>query len=235
MNQSLASLSRKVARSSLCIFDLDGTLVNLEQLNYGDFQKIIKEHFGITPSNEEYQRYFSGRGSLTGFQQYLTARNLTGEDAQVLQREFIAKKRTALTNDFQNQVKIQKGAQEFLSILKQKNINTVLATSTGREFCKLIMNRTGLRNYFDSIINREDVVHIKPDPEIFMKALEQFSTPAADAIVFEDSINGIEAAHAAKIYCIGFHNPGMNDGFIALSDAVIESYTELVMGIRGIS
>ena len=227
MNDSISILLKKIQGARLFIFDLDGTVVDLEDLNFGLFHEIIREKLHEEISNEEYQQYISGRGSFTGFEQYLAAHSLNINQADDLHLLFLAKKQRGLHTNYATHVRIQPGVVEFLSFLKNMQKHTALATSTGKEFSTLILTQSELSIYFELILDREDVAQIKPDPEIFNKALQYFQTKPGEAIVFEDSINGIQAAHSAGIFCVGIHNQGRNDAFISHADAVIEEFTDL--------
>jgi putative hydrolase of the HAD superfamily len=71
------------------------------------------------------------------------------------------------------------------------------------------LTRLGLIHYFEKIICGDDVPpgRTKPNPDIFLKALEELKITADEAIVFEDSPNGVKAAHTAGIYVVAVPNP----------------------------
>ncbi len=63
----------------------------------------------------------------------------------------------------------------------------------------LTVERGGLMGYFDFIIGGDEIINSKPDPEIFLKACEKADVAAGEAIVLEDSENGLLAANAGDI------------------------------------
>ncbi len=221
-----------INNARLAIFDLDGTLANLEDLNFYTFSEIVNKNLNRTVTNDDYQNHFSGRGSLFGFETYLTANGLSSENAKELQKQFSALKKKELEYNFDKHVSVIKGAYSFLSYLANAGIHRSLATSTGRVFSRLILDKTELIAHFEHIVDREDVIHIKPNPEIFIKALDAFSCNASEAVVFEDSVNGIRAAKAAGIYCIAILTPGKNDSFVGEADYVVNTYEDILRDIE---
>lgn len=66
-----------------------------------------------------------------------------------------------------------------------------------------ILEKTGIIHYFDAIVDGNDVSNAKPDPEVFLRAAELLNTVPENAIVFEDSVAGIQAANIANMTSIG--------------------------------
>ena len=94
------------------------------------------------------------------------------------------------------------GVREILDFLKARNIPIALATSTGRERTLRRMELTGLGSYFSAIITGDQVVHSKPDPEIYQLACRALGTDPAQTIAVEDSRNGILSASQAGMKVI---------------------------------
>ena len=102
-------------------------------------------------------------------------------------------------NAEKNGIEVKKGAIELLNYLKSNGVNIALATSTMKQRGLKILEQTKLLNFFDYMLFGDLVKRTKPDPEILKTILEKFSISAHDAIVFEDSYNGIKAANEAVI------------------------------------
>ena len=68
---------------------------------------------------------------------------------------------------------------------------------------RMILKKVHLINQFDAIVDGNDVVKGKPNPEVFLKAAKELNTAAKDCIVFEDSVAGIQAANTANMVSIG--------------------------------
>ncbi|MBU4351280.1 HAD-IA family hydrolase [Candidatus Parcubacteria bacterium] len=107
-----------------------------------------------------------------------------------------------LKNRIEETARLTPGAEMFLQDLKMRNKKLALASSTIFRFVSLMLSHFKLETLFDVILTAESIKKGKPDPEIYLKALEQIKLPAANCLVFEDSDAGIKAASAAKIICI---------------------------------
>ena len=59
-----------------------------------------------------------------------------------------------------------------------------------------------IREYFEVIKTREDVEKVKPDPALYRVAIEELGIKPSEAVVFEDSLNGLKAAIAAGLTCV---------------------------------
>ena len=86
-----------------------------------------------------------------------------------------------------------------LENLKKKNIKMAVASSTRYERVLSNLKSIKVDHYFDAIIGGDQIQHGKPAPDIFLKAVELLEVSKEDALVLEDSKNGILAAHAGNI------------------------------------
>ena len=87
----------------------------------------------------------------------------------------------------------------ILEDLKKKNIKMAVASSTRYERVLSNLKSIKVDHYFDAIIGGDQIQHGKPAPDIFLKAVELLGVSKEDALVLEDSKNGILAAHAGNI------------------------------------
>ena len=96
-------------------------------------------------------------------------------------------------------MKNKPGLCELINYLQKKEIKLALASSSSKETIDEYNHLAGFDNVFDYIIAGNMVEHSKPDPEIFLKVLEHFELKKNEALILEDSRNGIMAAHNANI------------------------------------
>lgn len=94
---------------------------------------------------------------------------------------------------------VKGGTVELLSFLKDKNIPMVICSSTKTDIVKKELSDVHLLSYFEGVIGGDQVTHSKPDPEIFLKGLDYLNVGNKEALVIEDSLNGVKAAKAASI------------------------------------
>jgi HAD superfamily hydrolase (TIGR01509 family) len=211
------------------LFDFDGTLANLDKLNVDSFQILLKQEFNLDFTRDEFMKYVSGRGSKDGLMMYLKNENVKSFDVQELSKKFNQIKRDLLSNNLEEEVYIIDGLPEFLQYLKESNKRMVVVTSSNYDYVKEVLEYFGLFNYFEKIYDRGTVDKGKPNPEIFLQAIEYTELKKEECVAFEDSLFGLRSAQAAELFTIGILNEGWNDEFIyELGDIVIESYTELL-------
>jgi beta-phosphoglucomutase-like phosphatase (HAD superfamily) len=84
-----------------------------------------------------------------------------------------------------------------------------------------------LRHFFSAIVSGEEVERGKPAPDVFLKAAELLQIPAKHCTVLEDSTNGIDAAKAAGMKCIGFLNPNSGSQNLSNADLIVHSITQI--------
>jgi beta-phosphoglucomutase len=100
-----------------------------------------------------------------------------------------------------DQAEILEGVLPILQFLKQNN--QLIALGSASKNARPILEKTGIIHYFDAIVDGNDVTNAKPDPEVFLQAARLLNVNPENAIVFEDSVAGIQAANIAKMISIG--------------------------------
>jgi len=88
-----------------------------------------------------------------------------------------------------------------LEYLRQNN--QPIALGSASKNARPILEKVGILHFFDAIVDGNDVTNAKPDPEVFLKAAQLVGMPAEGAVVFEDSVAGIQAANIAGMVSIG--------------------------------
>lgn len=93
------------------------------------------------------------------------------------------------------------GVRTVLSFLNNNGIK--LAIGSASRNAQTILKATELSDYFDEIVDGNDVKNAKPDPEVFFTAAKRISVEPRKCVVFEDSRAGCLAAKTAQMYCVG--------------------------------
>lgn len=178
------------------VFDVDGVLFDTERLTNQTWLAVGKE-LGWPQVGEHYLE-FVGQNRTDIHQKML---DLFGPE--------FPKEKFLTTCSAYSQARMERegvpmkpGVVELLEFLKSRNIPLALATSTSRERTLRRMELTGLGSYFSAIITGDQVVHSKPDPEIYQMACRALGTDPGQTIAIEDSRNGILSAHAAGMKVI---------------------------------
>lgn len=194
------------------IFDLDGTLIDSMKIWDISDQKLIKYYTGKLISED----------IIKGRRDYIlsTASNSDIYYAylEYLKEEYgisdsideIMKKRKEISERYIKEVvQFKDGAVDLLYKLKEKGYKLALATTTTK-WCVDIYNNenpyTSIIDFdtiFDLILTVESVKYKKPHPEVHQTIMNYFKVNSKECLIFEDSIQGIEAGHRANIEVVG--------------------------------
>ena len=96
------------------------------------------------------------------------------------------------------------GIVAFIRQLRERGVRIGIASSTRTEHLLVANERMGISDLFDAVVGGDMVETIKPAPDVYLMTLRQLGVPAEEAVAFEDSPFGIEAAQAAGIYTFGY-------------------------------
>jgi putative hydrolase of the HAD superfamily len=124
-----------------------------------------------------------------------------------LDRAVLRERRFAREMEMTNQQPILPGVEEKLAQAKEMGLRLGVASSSSRQWVTGHLIRLGLMRFFEAIHTSEDVERTKPDPALFLLTLKSLELQPEDAIVFEDSPNGITAAKMAGIFTVAVPNP----------------------------
>ena len=120
---------------------------------------------------------------------------------------------------------------EFMLMLYEKGYKMALASSNNRKAVDAVVERFNLDKYFNFIISGEDVSKASPDPEIFLTAANNMKVEPKECLVIEDATNGVMAAKAAGMKCIGFKNPNSGKQDLSQADLVVGNFNQLNLDI----
>lgn len=204
------------------IFDMDGVIVDTEPVHHYAYNQHFKQlNIDITP---EMYASFTGNSTKNIFERLKAQFNLE-QDIQTL----VETKRNLFNDAFDNKedLYLLDGVEDLIKDLHSKGMQLVLASSSATVTINRIFNRFGLHQYFTHIVSGEDFPKSKPHPAIFQHAAFLAQTPVENCIVIEDSTNGVLAAKAAGIYCIGYDSFHSKMQDYSKADRVIKEFKEL--------
>jgi HAD superfamily hydrolase (TIGR01509 family) len=210
------------------LFDMDGTMVDLELLNYTCFREASNKETSVDLSFPEYMKYMAGVGSRRGFTTYFESVSHNPKNIEEIIGGYRKRKEFYLLNHFNEVVSIKDGLTELLIKARSRGIKLAVATSTIRKFTDIILRRAGLEMYFDTIVTVDDVAKTKPAPDIFLKALSNIQGELEESLIFEDSANGVKSAENSGMDFYVVRNLGKNDEVVSSHENVITSYKELL-------
>lgn len=181
----------------LFVLDMDGLMFETGQLAYRGYLKAAKKHnYEVTP-NVYY--YLTGRNE-EDIREHMKV--LYGLEVPTNEwRDSINYFKDQILAD-EKRVYKKKGLIELLDYAKNKGIQVAIASSSSRETVDYYLEIEEIADYIDVIVAGDEVFRSKPEPEIFLTACKKAGVKTADAVVFEDSAVGIEAAQRAGIKSI---------------------------------
>lgn len=127
----------------------------------------------------------------------------------------------------ENETETMPGAEELLIRLKQAGFRMALASSTQMDLIDLLLTRSGFHHYFEKSISEDMVSNGKPDPDIFIFTAAKMNSVTKNCIVIEDSENGVQAAKAAGMKCIGFEGKHLIKQDITKADIVVNDLKKI--------
>jgi beta-phosphoglucomutase len=202
-----------------CLFDLDGVIVDTAKYHFLSWQRLCNSWgFELT---EEQNEQLKGVSRIESLEIIL---KISGHKLSKDDFEKALKDKNEWFLEYVNQMdesEILEGVKDFLNQLKTLNIPFSLASSSKN--AKNILKKIGLFDAFEAIIDGNDIIETKPNPEIFLKAAKALNIEPKNCIVFEDAEAGVEAAKKAGMCCIGIGEQEI----LKKADKVVKNLTEI--------
>jgi beta-phosphoglucomutase len=202
------------------IFDMDGVLIDSEPLHKRAKELAFAE-VGIVLSESVYDSY-KGRPDATILPEILTARGFSAERV-----EEVSRRKKQLYEELEHELKGVEGAVEFVSWAASR-YKIALATSATARNREATLRLLGIGDLFHAVVDASGHQRPKPDPEVFLTALEKLGLKNADCWIIEDSVNGLRAAKAAGCFSVAITTTFDRDTLTASgADIVVNSFAEL--------
>jgi HAD superfamily hydrolase (TIGR01509 family) len=187
-------------RIEALILDFDGLILDTETPAYESWKRLY-QRFGVDLPFEEWA-VCVGRGMV--FDPHAHLEKLTG---RTLEREAIRIERQGEVRKAVESQPLLPGVQQIFDEAVLLRLRLGVASSSPRNWVEGHLRRLHLFSRLETVKCAEDVTHTKPDPELFLSTLSDLGIRASEAVVFEDSPNGVIAANRAGIYCVVATNP----------------------------
>lgn len=205
------------------IFDCDGLLIDTETSEFESWQAVF-EDYGTTLSRATWQ---SGIGSNLGFDVYAM---LAEQSGRAVDKEAIRAQRRPRHEQMILAGGVLPGVLSTIEAAQRLNLRLAVASSSSAAWVNWCLDSFQLRPYFDVVVTSDDVDVVKPDPALYLLALERLGCAASEAIALEDSPNGALAALRAGIYCVAVPNPMTRDLDLSHARQRLDSLEALDLG-----
>ncbi|MCD6503045.1 MAG: HAD family phosphatase [Euryarchaeota archaeon] len=211
-----------LCKKKVFIFDMDGVLIDSNKIKARSFAFALRR-FGVNIKEEEILKYM-------GMSRWEIAKAIIRDYNLKISVEELVKVRMEILEDLRKNIKPFPCVKDLLNLLKSLGKTLVLATSSDR--ASVLRELRDLLDIFDKVVTSDEVSKSKPDPEIYIKASQDFKKELC--VVIEDSPHGILAAKRAGLYCIavanGYRDPStlMKAGADLVLEDICSLYWEIV-------
>ncbi len=205
------------------IFDFDGTLVDSMGLWHSIDHIYLERHNKACPETLPYE--IAGK-SFTETAEYFKERFKLEDSIEDIKAEWVEMSH----EEYLNHVHFKPGALHLIRDLHRRCQRIAMATSNHRETTEAFLQKHNVLSYFDILCFTTEVGAGKPNPAVFNQAAQLLSLPAEDCLVFEDTLEGIQAAKAAGMDVIAVADLWQGDHLVKiknLSDGFIQDFTDL--------
>ncbi len=220
-DNNIELLTQKLKNPDAVIFDMDGVLVDSE-VHHVKIENSLFERFKIPVSDEEHRGYM---GTAT-HEMWATVKQNYKMDFVV--DEMIKLNNLECKNHFSTVENLEPmpGLTDLLELLNEKNIPMAVASSSELEIIEIILFRIGIKKYFRTLVSGSMVERSKPEPDIFLRAVQILKVDPKNCWVIEDSFNGVKAAKTAGMFCVAYSGASTGQEQAA-ADIQINHFSEL--------
>jgi HAD superfamily hydrolase (TIGR01509 family) len=210
------------------IFDFDGLILDTESAQYKAWGETYAEYGLPLPL----ERWVACVGTdWDAFNPYKDLEERTKALGRPFDRAALKLRKDARAVELIGHLQPLPGVVELIRAAKADGCKLGVASSSSRSWVQGHLERLGLWSLFDAVRTSEDVAKVKPAPDLYLSCLQALGVPVSEAIVLEDSPNGVKAAKAAGIYTIACPNPVTRGLDFSHADRVVEALGPGLLGL----
>lgn len=184
------------------IFDLDGVIVSTDRYHYAAWKSVADDeniYFDEVINNR-----LRGVGRMESLEIILErASRVYGHEEKCAMAELKNERYRSSLEGLTQDDRLA-GVTQTLKALRKKGY--LLAIGSSSKNARFILDKIGYGDYFDAVVDGNDIVNGKPDPEVFLKAAQKLGLSACDCYVVEDAKTGIDAAKSGGFTAVGLHD-----------------------------
>jgi len=206
------------------IFDFDGLILDTESPEYFAWKDIYHEH-GFELPHDEWGKIIGGYG-LSNFDaaEHLSHLSQGRLDSASLRARHRLECDAAIARE-----SILPGVLETIREAKRLRLKLAIASSSHHAWVDGHAKRLGIFDHFDAVVCADDVGvgRTKPQPDLFLSALNQLQVGKDAAVILEDSPNGVKAANRAGVFVVAVPNPVTSLLAIEGANLILKSLSDL--------
>lgn len=203
------------------VFDLDGVITDTAKFHYLAWKDLADE-IGIE-IDLKFNEQLKGISRMDSLERILAYGNKSDAFTTEQKEALAEKKNTHYVELLQDLTPddLLPGVQEFLNDAKAQNVPCAIASASKN--APFILEKLGVQDAFDAIVDPATLTKGKPDPEIFVRAAEAINITPAEAVGFEDAQAGLDGIKAAGMYAVGVYSGEELHG----ADSIVHHLTDI--------
>ncbi len=187
------------------VFDFDGVIVDTETPELQSYEEMFAQ-YNIPFPIETWIATVGSNLSFDVYEYLNTAVSEQGTDGP-LDVESLRAQRRRRHWELVLEESLCEGVLETLEQARALGLKIALASSSKSDWVLPLLERHNLKSFFEAIVTADLVQRVKPDPELYTRALSEIEVEPHAAVAIEDSVNGLKAAKAAGMECVVVPNP----------------------------
>lgn len=214
----------------LCIFDLDGTVLDtIHTIAYYANNALIRH--GIEPIETNEYKYLVGTGMVNLIKKMLAFRECYTEE---LFDKVLHDYDSAYNADVSYKTEIFDGLHEVLDAFKALGLKLAIVSNKPDYPTRLVVNKLYGENYFDFVTGKRDGMPLKPDPTVVFDVMERFGVSAEECVYVGDTATDMHTGKAANIYTVGvlWGFRGEEELRLGGADTIVSEPRELYSAIK---
>jgi HAD superfamily hydrolase (TIGR01509 family) len=203
------------------LFDFDGLIIDTETASRAGWQWLYREHGHELPAD----KWASIVGTTGRWSPMDHLEELVGEP---LEREALNERRYAHEISLIEAEELRPGISDYIEAAERHGLRRAIVSSSSRPWIDMHLARLERSFGWDAIVTADhDPERAKPSPTMYLEALAVLGVAPEEAVVFEDSPNGVRAAVAAGIFVVAIPNNVTRDFGLDHADLVLDSLADL--------
>jgi HAD superfamily hydrolase (TIGR01509 family) len=199
------------------VFDFDGTLADTESAVLQSWREVFRDHGVELPMEAWYA--VIGTQHTTPAMFALLAEHVPGIDREALRPVTRARVLKLL-----EKLGPREGVRSYLEDARKNGLKLAVASSSSGAWVNPHLERLGIDGYFDAVLTG-DLHKAKPDPDLYLAALDALGARPQETIAFEDTPHGVTSAKAAGLTCVAVPNAITESLDFGQADVVLPSFT----------
>ncbi|MFC1655597.1 HAD family hydrolase [Patescibacteria group bacterium] len=204
------------------LFDMDGVIIDSEPVRQAQEKELFKK-LGMNVTDEEHQSYVgtTSEGMWQGIKSNHDTPHSVKELVEMEQSNYLSH-----LEEYNDQYPMP-GVVDLIKNLHENSMTLVVASSACMKNIEVVVKKFELEKYFTKLVSGEEVPKGKPAPDVFLEAAKQINMTPEQCVVIEDAMNGIAAAKAAEMKCIGISSPHRTPQDLSKADLVVDHLSKV--------